>query len=922
MPLGAGARLGPYEIQSAIGAGGMGEVYKARDTRLDRTVAVKVLPAHIAADLALKQRFEREAKTLAALSHPHICSVFDVGNHEGIDFLVMEYLEGDTLATRLAQDGGPEGPPLRVEEALAIATQIANALDKAHRAGIVHRDLKPANIMLTKSGAKLLDFGLAKVTPAAVAASGLSMAPTGVTPMTMQGTILGTLQYMAPEQIEGEEADARTDIFAFGAVVYEILTGKKAFEGKTQASLIGAILKDAPRSISSLQPLTPPGLDRIVQTCLAKDPDERWQTARDLLRELQWVIGAPLVDANATKTAGTSVAAGGFGLRGRALPWVVSSVLGVAAALVLVLWAPWSKAPPSPPVRLEAGLGAEVSLSTNSASADATLSPDGRTLAFAGRQGETSKLYVRRLDQLQASARSGTEDAANPFFSPDGQWVAFFAGGKLKKIAVTGGAAVTLCDAPSGRGGWWDEGGSITYSPSNGAGFSLMRVSSAGGTPQQLTKLADGELTQRWPQVLPGGRAVLYMGTSNVGGTYDDANIVVQPLPAGPRKIVVRGGHYPRYLPTGHLTYIHEGTLFAAPFDPDRLELSGQPVPVLEGVASPGGGAAQVAISPSGTLVYLPGPAVGDNVPVSWMDRDGKTTALRATSANWSNPHFSPDGRQLALDIFDGSQSDVWVYDWSRDTLSRVTFDSRLDSKPVWTPDGTRIVFTSNRGDGGRGNLYWQRADGTGDVQRLTESQNIQSPASWHPSGKFLAFSETDPQTTSDLMILPMEGNETAGWKPGKPTVFLNSRANEFEPMFSPDGRWLAYQSNETGRGEVYVRPFPGPGGKWQVSSDGGFYPTWSRTRPELFFSGSDEHLMVASYTADGTSFKADKPRPWSEGRYGFRPRNRSFDLHPDGNRFALAPAPATEEAAAADRVVFIFNFFDELRRLAPPSRP
>jgi len=450
-----------------------------------------------------------------------------------------------------------------------------------------------------------------------------------------------------------------------------------------------------------------------------------------------------------------------------------------------------------------------------------------------------------------------------------------------------------------------------------------MRVSSAGGKPEPLTTLAEGEATQRWPQVLPGGKAVLFTGNSSTGAGYENANIVVQPLPTGPRKILQRGGYYGRYLPSGHLVYIHDGTLFAAPFDLGRFELVGQPVPAIEGVATaPNSGGAQFAVSDTGTLVYLPGQSAGGEAPVYWMDHTGKATPLRTAAANWSNPHFSPDGRRLALNIGTGTGLDVWVYEWARDTLTRLTFDPTQALDPVWTLDGRRIVFASARGDKSMVNLYWQRADGTGDVQRLTESKNTQYPASWHPSGKFLAFDENNPQTGYDAMILPVEGDEASGWKPGKPAPFLNSPANEREPMFSPDGRWLAYGSNESGRDEVYGRPLPGPGGKWQISTSGGENALWSRARRELFFETPDQHLMVASYSVDGDSFRADKPHLWSDARFEFRARNfRSLDLHPDGERFALGTVPDAQSAARQDKVVLIFNFFDELRRIAPVAR-
>jgi dipeptidyl aminopeptidase/acylaminoacyl peptidase len=475
---------------------------------------------------------------------------------------------------------------------------------------------------------------------------------------------------------------------------------------------------------------------------------------------------------------------------------------------------------------------------------------------------------------------------------------------------------VTLGDAPNSRGGTWGDDGNIVFTPDFVAGTVVMRVPSAGGKPEPLTKLGESEVTHRFPQALPGAKAVLYSANSATTG-WDQANIVVQPLPAGTPRILVRGGYQAKYLRSGHLVYLHDATLFTVPFDLDRLEVTGPSVPVVENVNTGAqAGHAQFGLSDSGALVYLPGQNPLTGAPILWMSRDGKTTPLRSMAANWSNPQFAPDGQRLAVDIAAGRQLDVWVYEWARDTLTRFTFDPANDQKPVWTPDGRRIVFGSSRDK--VMNLYWQRADGTGEIQRLTESPNVQVAGSWHPSGKYLGFTETNAQTKDDLMILPIEGNEKSGWKPGKPTVFLNSPALEEEPMFSPDGRWIAYQSNESGRMEVFVRPFPGPGGKWQISTAGGDQMVWSRTRHELFYRTLDGRIMVAAYTVEGDSFKADKPRVWSDQSTLPRPRQRVLDLHPDGERFAVSAATGPQAEEKHDKVVFIFNFFDELRRIAP----
>ena len=547
-------------------------------------------------------------------------------------------------------------------------------------------------------------------------------------------------------------------------------------------------------------------------------------------------------------------------------------------------------------------------------------------MVFVARKasGEPPQLYARRLEQLAASPVSGTEDARDPFFSPDGQWIGFFAGGKLKKVAVTGGAAVTLCDAPDARGGTWSEDGTILFTPSRANGVGLSRVSSAGGTAEVVTTpdRAAGEGVHRWPQALPGGRAVLF--TAGIGGTYDDASIVVQSLPEGPKKVLHRGGYHGRYLPSGHLVYIHEGTLFGAPIDLGRLELTGPPTPVLEGVTSNTrmSGGAQFAYSERGTLVFLPGASVETDAPIEWMDKDGKTEPLRAVAGKYFNVRFSPDGQRLALDLGDNTESDVWVYEWGLDTMSRLTFDPGRDERPVWTPDGSRIAFSSTRADQATPNLYWQRADGTGESERLTEGKSPQNPTSWHPGGKFLAFNEDKSQGNRDIWILPMEGEEASGWKPGKPFAFLSSPFSEAEAAFSPDGRWLAYQSAESGTVEVYVRPFPGPGGKWLVSTGGGLFPTWSQNQKELFYRTPESILMVAPYAAEGDRFRAEKPRQWSPGLVPARGPNRTFDLHPDGQRFAVLKAAEQQAEERRDHVVLIQNFFEELRRLAPGGKP
>ncbi|MBZ5536863.1 MAG: serine/threonine-protein kinase [Acidobacteriia bacterium] len=913
MSLTNGTKLGPYEILAPIGAGGMGEVYRARDTRLDRSVAIKILFPQLSDDPMLRQRFKREAKAISSLNHPHICVLYDVGRQDRTDFLVMEYLEGETLAARL------EKGPLPLAQVLQFGIQIADALDKAHRHGVVHRDLKPGNIMLTAAGAKLLDFGLAKSALLSEGGAMLTAATTPSAPVTQQGTIVGTFQYMSPEQVEGKEADSRSDIFSFGAVLYEMVTGRRAFPGKSRSSAASATLEKGPEPIRTLQPMTPPALDRAIRRCLSNDVENRWQSARDLLLELKWVAEAgsqasgpaPVVPHRKVRERLTQIAA------------AILTVTTIVFAIGFVLSRP--KLPQ--PMHLSAEIGADATLFTNWGPA-AIFSPDGTRLAFvASGADQKQRIYIRFFDQLQATAVSGTESGRDPFFSPDGQWLGFFADAKLKKISVQGGAAITLCDAPNPRGGSWGENGTIVFTPNFLA--ALSEVSSAGGSPKPVTTLDKqaGEVTHRWPQVLPGGKAVLF--TSSIySDSYEDAEIVVVSIATGQKKTVQRGGFFARYLPSGHLVYMHEGTMFSVAFDLRRLDVTGQPSPILEGVVTnPGNGGAQLSFSDTGNLVYLAGRSAPQNVSIYWMDRQGKFMPLRETAAEYHNPTFSPDGKRLALQIPDGKRSDIWVDNWERDSLTRLTFAGEANLGPVWTPDSQRIVYSSEQ-KGGTYNLWWKRSDGAGNAQRLTESKNAQLAQSWRPDGNVLAFEQLNPDTNWDILTLAIEGNEKAGWKLGEPKPLVNSPFTERSAAFSPDGHWLAYQSNESGNFEVYVQAFPGPGGRWQVSLGGGRLPKWSRNGKELFYCTVDGKIMVTTYTASSDAFHADKPWLWSPGQFAVGPSflglglgYRAFDLHPDGKRVAVLKASHTGDVPKVDKVSFIFNFFDEFRRKLPPGR-
>ena len=810
MALASGTRLGPYEVLGPLGVGGMGEVYRAHDPKLKREVAIKVLPEAFAQDPERMKRFEREAHVLASLNHPNIAAIYGLEEADGIRALVLELVEGPTLAERIAAG------PVPLEETIRIGIQMAQGLEAAHEKAIIHRDLKPANVKLTKDGdVKILDFGLAKALEAESSSVETTNSPTLTRAATLAGVLLGTAAYMSPEQAKGKPADRRADVWAFGVVLYEMLTARRAFAGEDVSETLASVLTRDP-DLSVLPADVPARLRGLIARCLTKDPRKRLQA-----------IGEARIAMESATEGGSE----GEAARPRAgSAWWPALAGAAVLALGVTLWALWPRPapPPAPPIRLRAEIGADASLVTLilGAGSAAVLSPDGALLAFVAEKADAlPQLYVRTLEELQARPLAGTAGARNPFFSPDGQWIAFFADRKLKKVAVAGGAIVTLCAAPDDRGGSWGEDGTIIFTPAGTGGLS--RVSSAGGTPEVLTKPdpAGGLASHRWPQVLAGGRAVVY--TAGTRGGYEDGTIVAQPLPGGPEKILLRGGYHGRYLPSGHLVYIHEGTLFAAAFDIDRLEVTGQPAPAVEGVTSHAGYAgAQFAHSDRGALVYVPGGSVGAELTVQWMDRAGKQQPLRAVLGDYGFPRFSPDGQRLALDMRERGQRDVWVYEWERDGLHRLTFDHVEDIAPVWTPDGHRIAFASRRADKATPNLYWQRSDGTGDAERLTESKQIQRPASWHPSGRFLAFTEFSLQTSSyDVMILEVEGNEASGWKPGKPTAFLSTPSEEYNPEFSPDGRWLAYQSNESGGTGGLRASLPGARGKVAGLHRGGLGP-------------------------------------------------------------------------------------------------
>jgi len=892
MSVNPGTRFGPYEIVSSAGAGGMGEVYKARDTRLDRTVAVKILPHHLADRAELRERFDREARTIAGLNHPHICTLYDVGHQDGTDFLVMEYIEGETLAQRLVKG------PLPLDQVMRYAIEIADALDKAHRKGITHRDLKPGNIMLTKSGSKLLDFGLAKLAQDAAPVSHESQLATMKDAVTAQGTILGTLQYMAPEQVEGktDQIDARTDIFAFGVVVYEMATGKKAFEGKTQASLMAKILETEPAPMSALASMTPPALDRLVKRCLAKDQDDRWQSSRDLEAELKWIADSGSQTAAAAGAA--AAAPSDFGSRTLRLIGAGSLFAAVVSGLVVWLFKP---APAAPKIVSRFSI-ALPSNPVNGAVPYGTLaiSPDGTRIAYGqGRSGGAAQMYLRALNSLEALPIPGTESATDPFFSPDGEWLGFFSSGVLKKVSLNGGATVALASLNGRELANWTSQGRILL----GSGFGpLEQVSELGGNPQTLFPLEKGETGNSDPVLLPGGKEVAYI--SGVGSGTGGSRVSLQSVAGGERHDILHGpAVHLRFLRPGYLLYVQNGNLMAAGLDLKRLAATSPPVAVVEGIPSNAAlGYAQYDVSASGTLIYMPG-AAQSMLKMVWVDRKGAEQPINAPPHDYVLPKVSPDGRRVAVGI-EESDAQVWVYDLGRDALTRLTFQGAPNVDPLWTADGQRITYkgTANR-------LYWQSADGSGSAEQITQdplgTNNV--PGSWSPDGQHMVFT-FDGLGGRQLWIYSAKDRKIAPFEQNPPPY-------ETAPRFSPDGRWIAYASPESGRTEIYVRPFPGPGGKWQASTEGGTEPMWNPKGHELFFR-SGKKMMTVEYEAQ-QSFSPGNPKELFEGPYVPTPRSfPDYDVSPDGRRFLmLKPA---EELQTPSQIVVIQNWVEELKQKIP----
>jgi Tol biopolymer transport system component len=847
MSLEIGRKLGPYEIVASLGAGGMGEVYRARDTRLERDVAIKVLPEHLAGNETARLRLEREAKSVSGLSHPHICTLFDVGHEGDLYFLVIEYLEGETLGQRL------ERGPLSTDEVMKYAIQIADALDKAHRQGVIHRDLKPGNVMITAQGAKLLDFGLAKTVEGQGGDGSLTVAPTATSPLTAQGTIVGTFQYMAPEQLEGLEAGARSDIFAFGSVLFEMITGRRAFEGKTQAGLIAAIIEREPPDVSSLQPLAPPALDRLIRTCLVKDPEERRQSMHDVLLDLRWI-------AEAGSQAGVPVPVTRRRRHRVQLAWAVATVLALTS--LTMAWALWMRSveqprrivsslvPPQGIFPLDRGLG---------------ISPDGRYVVSVAREGEgVPVLRLTELDRGIDRILPGTERSWGPFWSPDSRSVAFFVEGELRRIHVSGGTPITICQTASGSGGSWNADGVIVFASFQSG---LKRVPASGGESVEL--VAAGEQGRFMPVFLPDGNRFLYLRSGDSG---ESATVVVGSLDGSTDHDLIQSSLHAGFS-GGHLIYGNDATLIAQPFDPRLLEMSGDPRVLAEPVAD-------YAVNDRGMLVYVE-EGVDAGSQLVGYDREGQTQISVFSPVRLDDLAISPDGKQLAMMRLDPDQRndyDVWTYDLKREVFTRVTFDKEADD-PVWSPDGQWLIYSRNP------QFYRIRASGAGQPELVRDSNVDEVCHDWSRDGKQVLFSRWGAETELDLWTLTI--GDDASTAP-----VLSGAFDEFQAEFSPDGRWLAYASDESGQLQVHVMNWPELTEKWQVSTRGGGMPRWRGDGRELFYVSGDRELTAVAIDTSGSEFTVGEETKLFTTRISPGSRSTDYVVTPDGERFLFIERP------------------------------
>ncbi len=888
MPLAPGTKLGPYEIQSPLGAGGMGEVYRARDTRLDRIVAIKILPTHLSADPDARQRFEREARTISSLNHPNICTLFDIGHQDGTDFLVMEYLEGETLADRLLKGPLPSQPLFKY------AIDICDGLDRAHRSGVIHRDLKPGNIMLTKSGAKLMDFGLAKgfVTTSA-AASSLTVTlstPAQSHPLTAQGTVVGTFQYMAPEQVEGKESDVRSDIFALGAVLYEMATAKRAFEGKSAASTMAAILERDPAPISTITPTAPPQLDRLVKTCLAKDPDERWQTAHDVKLQLKHI-------ADGGSSSATTVVAAPRKKRRTLVAWVVAAVLGSVAVVALAMLAfqggksvPVLRLEIAPPEKMQFNLSGDTG-------GPAAISPDGKLMVFSAKMaGGLSQLFLRSLDSLQTQALPGTEEAMFPFWSPDSKTIGFFTTGKLKRLDLDAHTSVTLCDTVLGRGASWGTDGTILVALSYNTGIS--RVSASGGEPTLLTKIDNTTYSShRWPFFLPDGKHFLYTAVNHTTPNSQDTGVFFASTDGKENRFLLHTLSNAVYA-AGNLIYMREGTAVAQSFDPSSGKFTGEPKALQDNIQLDGAlWRENLSVSQTGLMVYASAMSYAGET-VNWYDRSGKNLGQVGDSGAFQDLELSPDEKRFAYSDVNTAAATIWIQDIASGIKTKITYNGGVTRSPIWSPDGSRIAYVSNQGD----RIDIKSLGGGAPEETLVsvKDQTLSLVSDWSRDGRYIMYQQGNGLRLN-LKYVALTGDRT-------PKSYANGSSHEWQGMFSPDGRWVVYMASDNGQPQVFVAPFPWTGEKYQISTGNGAEPRWRADGKEVYYWNFAE-LVAVEVDGSRPAFQVGKTTKLFP--FSFRGLGREYAVTRDGQRFLMI----TQSGGTSQPLTLVQNWTEQLKK-------
>jgi serine/threonine-protein kinase len=880
VPIEPGSQLLHYRLIEQIGEGGMGVVWKAADTSLNREVAIKILPEIVASDADRLARFEREAHLLASLNHPNIAAVYGLHEHEGLRFIAMELVPSEDLAARL------ERGPLPLELALATASKVADALDAAHERGVIHRDLKPANVTLAEDGTvKVLDFGLAKAFDTGDASGSPSMSPTITSAGTMAGTLMGTAAYMSPEQAKGKTVDRSADVWSFGVMLHEMLTAKQLFARETISETLASVLMSEV-DVEGLPAETPRAIRALIDRCLIKDSRKRLRDIREARLVLEDPNAASLASGAVASVTDTAPAASAS-----RLPWILVGLM--AAAMMLVQWGPWREAPePASPRHLRVQTVADLPLFSFSYGAAAIFSPDGSKYAFISGDATNRELYVNDLDRLEPKAISGTEGAYHPFFSPDGEWIGFVTRTQLKKVSAFGGTPVVIADVSLGRGATWSSDDTIIYAPSPNSG--LLRIAASGGEPEVVTELAEGEYTHRWPSLLPDGRGMLFTA-HDMGSDFNEARIELFAFESGERTVLHHGGQYARYVDNGHIVYAREGTLYALPFDLGAQEVLGPPFPVLEGVTTgSANGGAQYSVSRSGDLIYYHGVTAVEAEAIR-VTRDGEEAPIAATTAVQGSLRYSPDGKQIAVQ----QDLQIWLIDNERGTRSRLTFSDMADWSPVWSPDGKQIAFASTRS--GVGDIYIKAADGSEDAVALFQSDRQVTPTDWSRDGRTIAINRQSGKTGMDIAMLDVETGEVHDW--------LATRAQEIGPQFFPDGEWVVYASEESGEFEIYVQRFPKPGGKQQVSTGGGFTPQVAADGSKIFYLTVDA-VMEVPVRKEGSRLVIGQPQKVVRIDSSAS-QTRIFAVSPDGEEF-IYRRTATDAATASQlsHVNIVFDWF------------